>query len=135
MATVAIRVHGLEDALAAAAAAAELGCPVEIVSAPGAGYWAGPLWFLALVAQVRCRFPMVALAATLDCGGHAGAVLAAVRAGVPRILYTGEGPTARRLAELAERAGIALTTADKPAVDPRNHADKAAFCRAALLDQ
>lgn len=135
MAAVAFRIHGLDDALAAAAAAAELGQPLELISAPGAGYWAGPLWFRALVDDVRRRFPEVALTATLDCGDHAGAVLAAIRARVPRVLFTGSEATARRLAAMAESVGTAFTTAIPAAMDLRNRPDKAGFCRAALLDQ
>ena len=132
---IAIRIYGLDDALTAAEAAADLGCPLALISAPGAGYWAGPLWFKALIEEVRKRHPELAMSATLDCSDFAGAVLAAVRARVPRILFTGDDATADRLAPMAEAAGLTLLTRQPRVADPRNSPGTATFWRSTLLDQ
>ncbi len=44
-----IIVHSLDHARAALAVAAAVGKPVTLMSAAGAGCYAGPRWFLALV--------------------------------------------------------------------------------------
>ncbi len=132
---IAIRIYGLDDALEAAEAAADLGCPLALISAPGAGYWAGPLWFAALIDEVRSRHPNVPLSATLDCGAYAGAVLASIRAGVPRILFAGDAATAERLADMARAGGLTLLTQPPRVADPRNSFNKATFWRSTLLDQ
>lgn len=131
----AIRIYGLDDALAAAEAAADLGCPLALITASGAGYWAGPLWFNALIEEVHKRHPEVPLSATLDCGAYAGAVLASIRAGVPQILFTGDAATSDRLAHMARVAGLTLLTQPPRIADPRNSFDKATFWRSTLLDQ
>ena len=100
-----------------------------------AGYWAGPLWFRAVIDEVRARHPAVRLTATLDCGDYAGAVLAAVRARVPRILFTGDRGAADRLADIARTAGVTVLTAPPQVADPRNTANRATFWRSTLLDQ
>ncbi|MDQ2105789.1 hypothetical protein QSG27_24050, partial [Azospirillum sp. C340-1] len=57
-----IRFHGLAEASAACAAAAELGVPLLLVSAPGAAAHAGAGWFLAVVARAAARHPAVEVA-------------------------------------------------------------------------
>ena len=135
MGTVAIRIYGLDDALAAAEAASDLGRPLDLISAPGAGVSAGPMWFCALIDAVQARYPTLVLSATLDCGPYPGAVLAAIRAGVPRIVFTGHAETADRLAGMAGAAGLTLLTAAPPVADPRESGEKATFWRSTLLDQ
>ena len=131
----AIRIYGLDDALAAAEAAADLDCPLALISAAGAGYWAGPLWFKSLIEEVRKRHPGLAMSATLDCGDYAGAVMAAVRARVPRILFTGNQAAADRLAQIADAAGLTLLTHLPRTADPRYSSKTATFWRSTLLDQ
>jgi hypothetical protein len=103
-----IIVHSLEQARAAVAAAAELRVPMMLVSAAGAGGYAGPLWFTALVDAARHDHPEAAVAAVLDCADEAGTALAALRAGVTRVRFTGPEPVRLRLAEIAAALGAAI---------------------------
>jgi hypothetical protein len=104
-------IHGLGHAVAALAAAADAGRPIILLSAPHAGGYAGPGWFRELVAAAREAVPRAQCAALLDCGDEAGSVLAALRAGVEGVVFTGRGDVARRLTDIAARHGACLLTA------------------------
>lgn len=91
-------VHDLAQARATLKAAGALGVEVELVSAPGAAAFAGVGFLAALEAELGA--PLVA-----DCGPHAGHVMAALRAGLREILFTGEERLRAPLAEMAEAAG------------------------------
>jgi hypothetical protein len=113
-----IIVHSLAHAVAALSAAAETGQPVTLASAPGAGIYAGPAWFCALVATARTTIPAARCAVLLDCGEDAGAAQAAIRAGIEGIVFTGRGDVAERLADIASKSGIRLVTVrPDPALD------------------
>jgi hypothetical protein len=103
-----IVVHALEQARAAVAAAAELGVPVTLVSAAGAGGYAGPLWFAALIEAAQHDHPEAAVTAVLDCADEPGTALAALRAGVKHVRFTGPEPVRRRIAEIAAALGAAI---------------------------
>ena len=135
-----IVIHGLGDARAALAAAADLGVPVTLQSAPDAGAYAGVGWFERVVAAAREAHPDVAVDAILDCGDAPGAVLEAVRwlkepgRGELRLCFTGDAATAARLAEIAQAAGLELVHERLPGLDLRAAADPTAACRAWLAD-
>jgi fructose/tagatose bisphosphate aldolase len=113
-----IVVHSLEHAAAAVAAAAELGVPLTLVSAPRAGGYAGPLWFKALVDAAAARHPGVEVTAILDCGDEPGTVLAALRTGLKHLRFTGADAARRRLAEIAAAQGAVLESeGDAAALD------------------
>ena len=101
-------IHSLAQAQAALAAAAELGVPVTLESAPAAGGYAGPGWWRALIDAARAAHPAADVSTVLDCGEEPGTALAALRAGVPRIRFTGAAETRERLAAIAERRGAAV---------------------------
>ena len=111
-----IVVHSLEQARAAVAAAAALGVPVTIASAPAAGAYAGPLWFKALISAASADHPEVAVTAVLDCADEAGTVLAALRAGIKQVRFTGPEPVRLRLAAIAAELGAALEAESSAAV-------------------
>lgn len=82
------------------------GAAVTMYSQPGAGAYAGPTWWLALVAKARTAFPALEIRAVLDCGNSPGAALAAIRAGVEAIALDETLPAAHRIAEIAEKARV-----------------------------
>ena len=108
----AIVIHSLAHATAALAAAAKLGVPVTLLSAPSAAAYAGPGWFRAVVEQACAVHPGVAVTAVLDCGGERGHALAALREGVRAICFTGD--TADKIADIAGQYD-ALVIAGRPA--------------------
>ncbi|HTV45157.1 MAG TPA: hypothetical protein VMF05_07555 [Stellaceae bacterium] len=110
-----IVVYTLAHAVGALTAAVRARCAIVLSSAPEAGVYAGPGWFRALIAAARDAVPTARCSALLDCGGEAGAALAAIRAEIECVLFTGRGDVAARLADIARRHGVRLETA-RPAV-------------------
>jgi hypothetical protein len=81
-----------------------------LASAPNAGGYVGPGWFGALVTAAREAVPEARLAALLDCGENVGAALAAIRAEVEGVIFTGRTDVARRLADIARQHGVRFET-------------------------
>jgi hypothetical protein len=81
-----------------------------IASAPGAGAYTGPGWFKALVAAAHEAVPAARCSALLDCGDSVGAALAATRAEVEGVIFTGRADVARRLADIARQHGVRFET-------------------------
>jgi hypothetical protein len=106
-----IVIHSLAHAVAALSAAQEAGRSVTLASAPGAGIYAGPGWFGALIAEARASVPAVPFTVLLDCGEDAGAAQAAIRAGIDGVIFIGPTDVAEPLADIAAQAGARLVTA------------------------
>jgi hypothetical protein len=106
-----IIIHSLAHAVAALSAASEAGRPIVLVSAPEAGIYAGPGWFRELVRGAREAVPEARFSTILDCGADAGAAIAAIRAGVEGVVFTGRADVAARLGDIAAQAGARLMTA------------------------
>lgn len=85
-----------------------------LVSAPEAGGYVGPGWFAALVAAAREAVPDARCCALLDCGDNIGAALAAIRAGVEGVVFSGRPDVAVRLADMARQHGVGFET-ERPA--------------------
>jgi hypothetical protein len=79
-----------------------------LASGPDAGAYAGPGWFSALVRAAREDAPIARFSALLDCGDSIGAALAAIRAKVEGVVFTGRPDVARRLADIAQQSGVRL---------------------------
>jgi len=106
-----IVVHSLAHAVAALSAAADAGRPVMLASATDAGIYAGPGWFREVLRAAREAVPAAQSSALLDCGSDAGAAMAAIRAGIDAIVFTGRADVAARLGDIATQAGARLLTA------------------------
>jgi hypothetical protein len=105
-----IVVHTLAHAVGALAAARRAARPVTILSAPDAGIYAGPGWFGALVESARAAVPEARFSAFVDCGDRPGAALAAIRAGIEGVVFTGRADVAIRLADIVRQHGVRLLT-------------------------
>jgi hypothetical protein len=81
-----------------------------LTSAPDAGGYVGPGWFKALVAAAREAVPDISCSTFLDCGDNVGAALAAIRAEVEGVIFTGRPDVARRLADIARQHGVRFET-------------------------
>jgi hypothetical protein len=127
-----IIVHAPAHARAALAAAAAHGVPVTLQSAPGAGCYAGPRWFLALVAQAARDVPAARYDAVLDCADEPGTVLAALRAGCTRVIFTGAAGPRNKLAEIAAASAATIEDGQGSALDLRAARDPESACRAYL---
>jgi len=109
-----IIVHSLAHARAALAAAHALRVPVALASAAGAGGYAGPLWFKALIEAASGDFPDVEVTAVLDCGTEAGTTLAALRHGFKRVRFTGTEAALPALRDIAHQLAAEIETDDAP---------------------
>jgi hypothetical protein len=107
-------IHSLAHATAALCAAAQVGRPVILASAAGAGIYAGAGWFKALVAAARAAVPAAQSASVLDCGDDPAAALVAIREGIERVVFTGRADVALRLADIAGQSGVRLETEPPP---------------------
>ena len=122
----ALVIHGIDDALQAVAAARCLDRPVTLISAPGAAAYAGPLWFKALVEQARAAAPDLAVSGVLDCDDDAGHAMAALRAGIEAIVFTGDDAVADKLSAMAATS-VAVVHRSRPSCcDPETAKDKQA---------
>ena len=130
-----IVIHSLEDARAALAAAARLGVPVTLASAPGASAYVGPAWFHEVVRLAKAEFPDVEAHATMDCADRPGDVLAALRHGLDSVRFTGRTSVAEKLAAIAEAKGAAFATRRPPALDLRGVPDPQEACRRWLAER
>jgi hypothetical protein len=106
----AIVIHSLEQAIAALTAATRARRLIVLVSEPDAGGYVGPGWFGALVAAAREAVPDARFSALLDCSESVGAALAAIRAEVEGVIFTGRADVARRLADIAAQHGVRFET-------------------------
>jgi fructose/tagatose bisphosphate aldolase len=124
-----IIVHSLKEARAAVAAAAELGVPVILASAPEAAGYLGALWFRELVAMAAAERPEAEVSAVLDCGDQPGHVMSALRQGVKRVRFTGRKSTAATLAALAAQYDAEIVTGALRAHDLVDQSEPEAACR------
>lgn len=106
-----IVVHSLDQARAALAAAAALGAPVVLQSAPAAAGYLGPAGFLALV-----RLAGGGVDAVVDCGAAPGHALAALRAGARHVSVTAAPAVMDKLSDMARQYG-AVVAPPEPALD------------------
>jgi hypothetical protein len=83
---------------------------VVLVSAPDAGGYVGPGWFKALVAAALEAVPDIRCSTFLDCGDNVGAALAAIRAEVEGVIFTGRADVAHRLGDMARQHGVRFET-------------------------
>ena len=132
-----IRVHSLEQARAAVAAAAALGVPVTLLSAEGAAATAGIAWFKAVVEQaqashIQASHSQTAAEAVMDCGDKPGHVLGALRHGFTRVRFEGPAKMRRELEKVAAAHGAALVGGRPDALDLLDESDPETACRAWL---
>jgi hypothetical protein len=126
-------VHSLTQARAAVAAAAALGMSVTLLSARGMAGFMGPMWFKALIDEANETHPGAAATAMLDCADEPGTVLAALRAGLKRVRFTGAADMRAKLEAIARQSGATIEgDGDTPTLDLLDCRDPTAAARAFL---
>ncbi len=122
-------IHSLGQALAAAAAAAEVGRPLLLATAPAAAAYLGPAWLAAVVEQARAGVPAADIEGLLDCGDRPGPVLAGLREGLTQLRFTGRKSAAARLLDICAASGAVLHTGPLKSLDLLNCKDPTSVCR------
>lgn len=127
-------VHSLVHARAALAAAREQGRTVILLSAREAAAAVGPGWFREMLREAWADIGPAAAIAFLDCGARPGDALAALRAGVEGVIFTGRADVADKLAAMAAARGVTFRR-ERPvaALDLLECADPLAACRRVLV--
>ncbi len=97
----AVIVHGATDATVALAP----GLAVTLLSAPGAGAFAGCLWWRQIVAIARANHPETDAIDILDCADASGMAMGALRAGVCRLVLWPSAPGWRSVLAIARQQG------------------------------
>jgi len=130
-----IVVHDLKHAQAALSAAAELGLPVTLVSAPGAAASLGAAVFHEIVAESHREVPGVVVTAILDCGDDAGLALNALRRGLGVIRLRSSPAVMAAVADIANQLGAVLDPdPEAPALDLLDRQDALEASRSWLLN-
>ncbi len=111
----AVIVHGLAMARSALQAGCEAGCRPVLLSAPGAGAYAGVGWWRALMRQAGAADHI------LDCGPAPGRALEALRVGQKRLVLLAEPRIWTDIAERACDCGADLYPLAPPALDLGQH--------------
>jgi hypothetical protein len=109
----AVIVHGLAMARVAVAPSR----PVTLLSADGAGVYAGVGWWQALVRAVRSECAGVEIHNILDCGASPGRALEALRAGQLHLVLRAERRVWDDIAWRVARQGGVLLAEPPPALD------------------
>ena len=119
----AVTVHDLEHARIALTAAAEVGRPVILLSAPAIAQAIGPLYFASLVRAARAEVPNAVSASVLDCHRAAGRALAAVRMGFDAIIYQGLDETVEKLSDIGDPFACQVLTERLQSLDMIDQSD------------
>lgn len=90
--------------LADARAALKCDASVTLQTAPGAAAYAGVGYLMAVIEQAGAD----GCAAVIDCGEDADIVLAALRTGWKKLLFSGRRDVGAKLAQIAEQQGADL---------------------------
>lgn len=122
-------VHDLDQARTAVAAAAALGRPVVLRSAPGAAAFLGAGAFRAIVAAAQAAFPQARVTAVLDCGDAPGLALGALRGGIAAVRLRAAPEPLARIADIAAQLGARLDQDDREPLDLKDLNDAEAACR------
>lgn len=123
-----IVIHSLDHAKAALGAAAELGVPVTLISAPGAVAYLGATVFRDIARQAAQAFPDARFDAVLDCGDEPGLALGAMRHGVPGVCVHVLPEVEAKLAENAAKRGCRVHHRGGPELDLLGMTDPKAAC-------
>lgn len=129
MNTPVIIVHTLEHARAAIGAAAELGIPAVLRSAPGAASYLGAAVFRDMIAEAAAEYPSAAFTAVLDCDDQPGLALNALRRGIKAVRVDVAPDVAARIADIAAQTGAVVDNSDGSVLDLLHVEDPATACR------
>lgn len=130
----AVVVHDLVQAVAALRAAAALGVPVVLRSAPEGAARIGALVFRETITLAALAVPGARFRAVLDCGAAPGHALNALRLGLKGVRLDAPPEVLARVADIAGQLGAIVETALDPALDLVDLADPEGACRAWLSE-
>ena len=108
--------HNLQQAECALAVAA--GRPLTLLTAPWAGSYGGPGFYLAIVEAARQRYPQTDVQAILDCGDDGAMAQMALQLGWRGVVLRGKAAVREKVCQIAETYGADVLARPPKAVDP-----------------
>ncbi|MBT4689465.1 MAG: hypothetical protein HOK21_06705 [Rhodospirillaceae bacterium] len=108
--------HNLQQAECALAVAA--GRPLTLLTAPWAGSYGGPGFYLAIVEAARQRYPQTDVQAILDCGDAAAVAQMALALGWRNLVLRGKASVREKITQIAESYGAEVLSRPPKAFDP-----------------
>jgi hypothetical protein len=127
-----ILIYGVDDARAAAAAAASLGLAVTLLVPASIAAGLGADVIGRLFAIVRSEVPRARLTTAVDCADAPGLALALLRRGIDAVRVEGPEDMLRRIADIARQCGAALAEEPAAGIDLLAVSDPRAACEAWL---
>jgi hypothetical protein len=127
-----ILVYGVDDARAAAAAAASCGLPVTLLVPASIAAGLGADVIGRLFAIVREDVPQARVTAAVDCADAPGLALALLRRGIDAVRVEGPEEMLRRIEDIASRTGATLAAGPAACLDLFAETDPRAACKAWL---
>lgn len=109
----AVTVHSLAQACAVLGT----GLDATLLSGPGAGWYAGAAWWLAMMAAAREACGPMPFAHMLDCADAPGAAVSALAMGQALIVLDAGCPAFSRVAAMAGALGAEVSPARPPSLD------------------
>jgi hypothetical protein len=77
-------------------------------SIPSGALTVGAPYFKEILDRLAADFPEVSVDFILDCGASAGAVMAAIRAGIPKAVFSGPAAAREKLADMGRQCGVEI---------------------------
>lgn len=130
----AVTVYSQEQAREAAAAALAKDSGMTLLSPDCAAEAVGVGWMATLGKLIREEFPTLTLYTILDCGAAGGRAMAALRAEIDAIVFTGGGRSLMSLADQADDLGKGLLPERPDSLDFATLPDAPDRAAAALAD-
>ncbi len=130
----AVTVYSHEQAREAARAALAQGSGMTLLSPDSAADATGIGWMATLGRLIREEFPTLTLYTILDCGAAGGRAMAALRADIDAIIFTGGGRSLMSLADQADDLGKGLLPERPESLDFASLPDASDRAAATLAD-
>lgn len=109
----AVAVHGLAQACAVVGS----GLDATLISGPGAGWYAGAAWWLAVLQAAREACGVGPVADILDCADAPGAAISALRLGQRLLVLESDCPAFERVSAMAQALGAEVLPTRPPCLD------------------
>jgi hypothetical protein len=127
----AIIVYGFEDAVAALAAAEDLGRKIRLQCPFAVAASLGPQLAKSMIEQATAAVPEAIATWSLDCDGEPGTALAALHVGVPEVHVSLPAAARARIADIGRQLGARVSEDPRgtPMLDLANADDPISACR------
>ncbi len=100
--------HARGHAAAALGMAGEQDIRLTLITTPDAARFAGPTYLAGALTRAKAAHPGAQARAWIDCGGDAGLVLRAIKAGWRHVVFTGHETVMGRVQDICDQQGVEI---------------------------